>query len=282
MIFKNLIFDFENKKFKFYIDEKLEKTIHLDEIINLKGVINIRNLKAFGELFKNEFFKNNYINIWKDEVLTPLTFKIIENEFEIFMFEWMDSEKKVNKILNFDSQFLKVKPCEDIKFMLEYEREAYKLGFSGVTASGASRNYWKKNYDGYKMINTFYNTIDFDFEMQDMAKKSLKGGLNLLNEKKKCVNLLDTKTIDLSSAYPWLALTECLPYGKPEIEYLFGEESDKKKYFKYKLKLLKVKIFEMKIKEDKIAWFFTKGRGGQNIYHKELKDEIIVIWHEEF
>ena len=94
--------------------------------------------------------------------------------------------------------------------------------------------------------------------------------------------LYNTYSIDINSLYPYIALSNALPYDKPiYINYLDAEEAKQaeKTRFKYKGCIYKVEILKCKIKPNKICWVADKD-GAKTIYCKTLRG-FYYLWDFE-
>lgn len=270
----NLIADFQAQTFKLYCDLDVIEELKAEDIPTLKYNCHIRSLNAFKNLFIWHFIKRGYKSITQDEKSENMTFKVICSEFETFMFLWQDENGEEYTIKNFDTEFIKISVIADIRYMVALEEEADALGFKGATCGGAVRKYWKNKSNGFKMIKYKYNTEGIDDDSYNIIRLSTHSGLNVLNPMYKNKLLYDTITIDINSLYPYLALSEALPYDKPVYESLLGEASDTKKYFKYKAKIYKCEL-RAEIKSDKVAWVSVKNEYGKN----EINDALVGVFY---
>lgn len=280
----NLIADFKKQTFTLYHDLKIElENIQPKEIPFLKHNTNIRHLNAFKNLFNYWFLKNGFKPLLLEEEPKEMTYKCIASETETYFFSYcIDNKNTIFYLKNIDAMFQKLPESIDFKFILELEQTAEKLGFEGVTAGGAVRHYWKKNYNGWYLTKYKYNTYDITDEEYNIISNSLRGGLNILNPLYKNKMLYNTFTLDINSLYPYISLNYALPYDKPiYVNYLDAEEAKnaEKTRFKYKTCIYKVEILKCKIKPNTHKWYSVKD-GAKIIYPDRIR-EITYLWDFE-
>ena len=280
----NLIADFKKQTFTLYHNLEIEKEeIQAEEIPFIKHNTNIRHLNAFKNLFNYWFLKKGFRPLMLEEEASEMTYKCVASETETFFFSYcIDNKNTIFYLKNIDTMYQKLPEQTDFKFILELEQTAEKLGFEGVSAGGAVRHYWKKNYNGWYLTKYKFNTYDISEEDYNIISNSLKGGLNILNPLYKNKMLYNTKTLDINSLYPYIALNYALPYDKPlYINYLDTEEAKKAKktIFKYKTCIYKVEILKCKIKPKTHKWYCVKD-GAKTIYPERIR-EICYLWDFE-
>lgn len=281
----NLIADFNNQTFTLYHNLKIEREgIEAQEIPFIKHNTNIRHLQAFKDLFNYHFLKAGFKPLKLDDKPAPMTYKVIASEEETYFFAYcIDNENTLFYLKNIDASFQKLPNEAPYSYILELQQTAEKLGFEGITAGGAVRHFWKKNFNGWYMAKYKFNTFNIDEENYNIILNSLRGGLNALNKKYKNEMLYNTYTIDINSLYPYIAMNYALPYDAPVyINYLDSEDLKKaeKTHFKYKTCIYKIDILKCKIKPNKCAWVAIKDKG-QTIYTERLRG-IYYLWDFEF
>ena len=180
----NLIADFKKQTFALYHNTKLERdNIQPEEIPTIKHNTNIRHLQAFKNLFNYWFLKKGFRPLALDEKPEKMTYKVIASEEETYFFAYcIDNPNTLYYLKNIDAQFQKLPNNTPFEYILELEQTAEKLGFEGITAGGAVRHYWKKKYNGWYMTKYKYNTFNINDEDYKIISRSLKGGLNVLND----------------------------------------------------------------------------------------------------
>jgi len=284
----NLIANFKKETFTLYHDLKIEKeNITAQEIPFIKHNTHIRHLQAFKDLFNYWFLKNGFRPLMLEEdEKQKMTYKIISSETETYYFAYcIDNENTIFYLKNIDAEFQKLPNETPYKDILAMQQEAEKLGFEGITTGGAVRHFWKKNYNGWFLTKYKYNTENINEHDYNIIYKSLKGGLNILNENYKNKMLYNTYTIDINSLYPYIALNQCLPYDAPVyIDYLDKEQmkTAEKIHFKYKRCIYKIDIENCEIKENKHCWYAVRDyKKNKTIYPKRIR-EIAYIWDFEF
>ena len=279
----NLIPDFEKKNFTLYHDLKIESILQPQDIPQLKHNTNIRYLDAFKDLFIYNFLKANFKPLMLDDEFDLMTFKVVASENETFYFQYCIDNKNTQFYLkNIETQFQKLPNTATLNYILELEKKAEKMGFEGCTAGGAVRHYWKKNYNGWYLTKYKYNTLDICDEHLRIIDYSLRGGLCLLNIEYKNKMLYNTITIDINSLYPYIALSNALPYDKPVyINYLSNEDlkTAEKIHFKYKTCIYKIEFLKAEIKPKNMAWLGFRDRN-KTIYPSKLRC-ITYIWDFE-
>lgn len=282
----NLIADFDKQTFTLYHNLKIEaENLKAEDIPKIKHNTNIRHLQAFKNLFNYQFLKQGFRPLMLDEEFDIMTYKVIASENETFFFAYcIDNKNTQFYIKNVEAQFQKLPNETPLKYIVELENTAEKLGFEGITAGGAVRHFWKKNFNGWFLSKYKYNTENITDEDYNIIYRSLKGGLNILNKKYKNKMLYNTITIDINSLYPYIAQTYCLPYDKPVyINYLDSEQlkDSKKIHFKYKHCIYKIDIIDCKIKPNRHCWYAVKDYQNKTEYPAKIR-EMAYLWDFEF
>lgn len=279
----NLIPNYDKKNFTLYHNLKAETEIQPAEIPFIKHNLNIRYLEGFKELFIYHFLKAGFRPLMLDEDFNINTFKVIASETETFYFQYcIDNPKTQFYLKNIETQFQKLPNTATLEYILELETEAQKMGFEGVTAGGAVRHYWKKNYKGWFYTKYKFNTIDINDEDLRIIDYSLRGGLCLINKFYQNKLLKNTYSIDVNSLYPYIALSSVLPYDKPiYINYLDNEDlkTAEKTHFKYKTCIYKIEFLKAKIKSKNMAWLGFRD-ANSTIYPPNLRC-ITYVWDFE-
>lgn len=280
----NLIPDFKTKTFTLYHDLKIEaENISPQQIPHIKHNLNIRYLQAFKNLFNFWFLYEGFKPLHLGEDFKEKTYKCVASETETFFFEFcVDNENTTFYIKNIETQFQKLPNTATLEYILELEKTAESLGFTGITAGGAVRHYWKNKFNGWYITNYKLNTKNISEEDYKIIENSLRGGLCVLNDKYKNKMLNNTFTIDINSLYPYIALYYCLPYDNPvNIDYLDAEQlkTAEKTHFKYKTCIYKVDITKCKIKPNKIKWLAFKDKN-KTIYPDRIRN-IVYLWDFE-
>lgn len=280
----NLIPNFKTQTFTLFHNLKIDaEDIKPQDIPFIKHNTNIRYLQAFKRLFNFWFLAQGFTPLHLDEDFKKMSYKCVASETETFFFQYcIDNEKTIFFIKNIETQFQKLPNTATLEYIVELEQTAEKLGFTGVTAGGAVRHYWKNKFNGWYITNYKMNTFEINDEDYSIIENSLRGGLCILNDKYKNKMLNDTITIDINSLYPYIALSYCLPYDNPvNIDYLDKEQikTAEKTHFKYKTCIYKVDITKCKIKPNKHKWFAFKDKN-KTIYPDRIRN-IVYLWDFE-
>lgn len=279
----NLIANYDTKTFTLYHNKKVEAELQPQDIPFIKHTTNIRYLEGFKDLFIYNFLKAGFKPLMLDDDFKEKTFKVIASETETFYFQYcIDNEKTQFYIKNIETQFQKLPNNASFDYILELETEAQKMGFEGVTAGGAVRHYWKKNFKGWFYTKYKFNTININDEDLRIIDFSLRGGLCLINKEYQNELLKNTYSIDVNSLYPYISLSSCLPYDKPiYINYLDSEDikQAEKTRFKYKSCIYKIEFLNAKIKPNKCAWLGFRDNN-ETIYPSRLRC-LTYIWDFE-
>lgn len=179
----------------------------------------------------------------------------------------------VNNIKDMPEVWLKRNEI-DTRIIMLIHQKMLELGFKGNTIGSAVLKDFK-NKIGRHLYERIYDNVFTTYDEWKIPKSTYNGGLVLYNNEE--INKWQTFenygiAMDINSSYPNQAVNSPNIKGKPtHIKINNGVE------------MIKVKIYEFKLKKNKIAWFSLRNSfNGEVKYIKEGKLIIKWLWKKEF
>ena len=276
-----------------------------------KIVVYFHNLSFDGEFIMWYLLKNNYsygekenqtftpiidetgniymINVWNNDIEIEIrcSYKLfpksIEDIGEMVGVKKLNETHNYEEIKNYNS--LEELPQEEIDYinndvtiMCRLIKYLEEVGINGVTMSSSAYKNWRK--DKYFLCKNQFIKDEND-EINEIVRKSYRGGITKVNKKYEGVELEDVISFDVNSLYPSVMYDNPMPIGMGKIYNSIKECIEDNRF----LYIVVVVITKCKVKKGFHSFIgdtsgFTYSR--KYNYSDELTNKILYLWDKEY
>ena len=288
-----------------------------ENLININGefVVYFHNLSFDGEFINWYLLENNYTYAEKDQMKVKTFNSIIDESGSIYMIKVMLTDtcivnfkcsyklfpksiedigemvgvKKLNETHNYEeikdykslddlTEEEKMYINNDVSIMCKLITYLDSIGINAITMSSSAYKNWRM--DKYFLCkNQFIK--DENEEINEIIRKSYRGGITKVNEKYKDKDFYDVISFDVNSLYPSVMYDNPTPIGMGKIYNTIKECIEDKRY----LYLVVICVRSAKVKNG-FHSFIGENAGFSYSRKYEYKDEInnvvLYLWKDEY